>query len=69
MPMYDYRCQKCGYKFEELIFSWDSDKQIVCPECSSKEIEQLLSAPTAIGKTPAESSSSGCRATKGSRFT
>ena len=51
MPMYDYRCRECGHKFEELIFSWDEDKEIVCPKCSAKELEQLMGAPATIGSS------------------
>ena len=51
MPMYDYRCKKCGHTFEELVFSWDRDKEIVCPRCSAKELEQLMGAPATIGSS------------------
>ena len=35
MPMYDYKCTKCGIVFEELVFSSTvADDQIKCPKCS-----------------------------------
>ena len=36
MPMYDYKCTKCGTVFEELVFSNTvADDQIKMPEMQS----------------------------------
>jgi putative FmdB family regulatory protein len=44
MPLYEYLCNKCGHKFEEIRKF--SDKQPTkCPKCGGV-IEQLISAPT-----------------------
>ena len=32
MPIYEYKCQKCGYKFEELVIE---EKETKCPKCNS----------------------------------
>jgi putative FmdB family regulatory protein len=43
MPLYEYKCQKCGHRFERIQrFSDPLVKK--CPECGGK-VEQLLSAP------------------------
>jgi len=40
MPIFEYRCEACGHRFELLVFG--SEKP-ACPKCSSKRIEKLLS--------------------------
>ncbi len=59
MPMYEYRCQKCGKRFEMLRRMQDADRDLECPECRSDEIERLLSTFSA----------GGCSAPGAGRFT
>lgn len=33
MPLYDYRCEKCSYCFEEINPISECDDDEVCPEC------------------------------------
>jgi putative FmdB family regulatory protein len=43
MPLYEYRCKKCGHLFEKIVKF--SDKPIKkCPECGGA-VEQTISAP------------------------
>ena len=43
MPLYEYRCKKCGHQFEKIqSFSASDEKQ--CPVCQG-ELERLISAP------------------------
>jgi putative FmdB family regulatory protein len=43
MPLYEYECQKCGHRFEEIRKF--SDKELKkCPQCGGA-LEQLISAP------------------------
>jgi len=43
MPLYEYRCKKCGHHFEKIqSFSAPDEKE--CPECGG-EVERLISAP------------------------
>jgi putative FmdB family regulatory protein len=43
MPLYEYRCKKCGHVFEKIVKF--SDKPIKkCPECGGS-VEQTISAP------------------------
>lgn len=40
MPIYEYRCAKCGGEFEELVFADDSP---ACLLCGSTKTEKLMS--------------------------
>lgn len=43
MPLYEYRCTKCGHQFEKIqTFSAPDAKE--CPLCQSA-VERLISAP------------------------
>ena len=44
MPIYEYKCRKCGSSFELLRRMSDSDRDLVCPECRSEAVERLMSA-------------------------
>jgi putative FmdB family regulatory protein len=41
MPIFDFRCQKCGKEFERLVLG--EQEQVSCPECESREINRLVS--------------------------
>lgn len=43
MPIYEYKCDSCGYEFEKL--QKISDPAITdCPECSRQTVRKLISA-------------------------
>ena len=43
MPLYEYKCKKCGHRFERIqTFSAPDAKE--CPVCQG-EVERLISAP------------------------
>jgi putative FmdB family regulatory protein len=43
VPLYEYRCLKCGHQFEKIqTFSAPDEKE--CPVCKG-EVERLISAP------------------------
>jgi putative FmdB family regulatory protein len=42
--MYDYLCDSCGRKFEELVSSF-SDSEIVCPYCKKMNSKRMVCAP------------------------
>jgi len=44
MPIYEYRCQECGEKFETLVRLSTSTSEIECPKCSGRRVEKLISA-------------------------
>ena len=40
MPIFEYKCKKCGLKFEKLVFG---EEKIQCPKCKSTLLEKLFS--------------------------
>jgi putative FmdB family regulatory protein len=45
MPIYEYKCSKCGHQFE--IIQRFSDNPIeTCPECDENSVKKLVSAPS-----------------------
>jgi putative FmdB family regulatory protein len=47
MPIYEYRCAKCGNDFDRFFTSHKkmTETKIVCPNCASKRVKRLISAP------------------------
>ena len=43
MPLYEYRCEKCGYKYEK-IQKFGAEPELVCPKCGGT-LERPLTAP------------------------
>jgi len=45
MPMYEYKCKKCGEKFEirRSIFVNSKDREI-CPKCGHADLERIYSS-------------------------
>jgi putative FmdB family regulatory protein len=41
MPVFEYRCKKCGEKFEKLVMN--KSEKIVCSKCGSEDLEKLFS--------------------------
>jgi putative FmdB family regulatory protein len=42
MPIYEYKCQNCGYSFEQL--QKVTDKLLrTCPKCGEKQLIKLIS--------------------------
>lgn len=41
MPLYEYRCTKCGMTFEEIQKVGETEAE--CPYCESKDTEKQLS--------------------------
>jgi len=49
MPVYDYVCQDCHKTFELVLTLQEHEKEIKCPHCSSKNVEQEVTAFFAVG--------------------
>ncbi len=55
MPIYEYRCQDCGSKFEKLVRRPAEVAELQCPSCGKPNLQQEFStfAPQAGGsKSP-----------------
>jgi putative FmdB family regulatory protein len=63
MPVFEYRCLKCGHKFEELVLD---NRLIKCPKCQG-EVKKLFSSFSARRKEgesiTSNVSCTGCTAT------
>ena len=45
MPLYEYQCDACGCRYEELVSaSSPSSDAPACPSCLSREVTRILSA-------------------------
>lgn len=44
MPIYEYRCEKCGTRFELLRRRGERQASAPCPHCGSKKTRQVISA-------------------------
>lgn len=52
MPLYEYRCEECGYTFEMLRRMSEADNELECPRCHSTEVGRQLSSFTTGGCGP-----------------
>lgn len=43
MPIYEYRCEDCGTKFEKLIRRQAEVPGLECPSCGQQHLKQELS--------------------------
>jgi putative FmdB family regulatory protein len=44
MPIYEYRCERCAERFEQLVPLRAEHPPVTCPRCGTQEIRKLLSA-------------------------
>jgi putative FmdB family regulatory protein len=51
MPLYEFECEKCGERFEELMAAADPPPP-VCPRCTSRLIRRRLSAVSPPSRQP-----------------
>ena len=47
MPTYDYKCDGCGYQFEEMQ-SFSADPLKTCPKCGTDQLRRLFGTGAAI---------------------
>ena len=40
MPIYEFECQKCGARFEEIV---QAGQTAPCPQCKSSEVKRRYS--------------------------
>ena len=47
MPIFEFKCEDCGDKFEELVsVSQQSFEYVTCPSCGAQKSKKLMSAPS-----------------------
>src|SRR4030095_14490944 len=47
MPIFEYRCDDCGKKFETFV---TAERTPECPGCRSANLETVLSSPERVGR-------------------
>lgn len=65
MPVYEYRCRKCGTRFDKFVRSLSAQETVECPECGSREVEKAISL-FGIGGSPRGAGSRGASCSTGS---
>jgi putative FmdB family regulatory protein len=62
MPIYEYRCEDCGTKFEKLVRRTADGMELECPSCGQKHLKQELStfAAHANGSSKPAQTPAGC---------
>lgn len=43
MPIFEFRCLKCGKVFEKLFITRQEEFVVNCPECNSDSLERVIS--------------------------
>ncbi len=59
MPIFEYKCKKCGHKTELLERVGSSEKKHTCEKCGSNEMERLFST-FSVGSSSKSSGSNIC---------
>jgi putative FmdB family regulatory protein len=50
MPIYEFECEECGARFEELLAAGAT--ALACPQCGSVRTRRLISAVSPPGRQP-----------------
>ena len=43
MPVYEYRCRKCGEKFELIRNFGEKESEVKCPKCGADLVDRIYS--------------------------
>lgn len=54
MPLYEYKCRKCGANFEQFRRFSDLDAELACPRCGEKDPERQFSRFARQGDAPSQ---------------
>jgi putative FmdB family regulatory protein len=68
MPLYEYRCSKCGEEFEINLRFSEADRIPACPKCESPKTKKIISKVavyTVSGSGSSSSTSSNSCGTSG----
>ena len=44
MPIYEYKCKKCGERFDVYRLFTANDEKVKCPKCGANRPERQISA-------------------------
>lgn len=58
MPIFEYRCEGCGHKFEAILFG---EQKPECPKCHTAKLETQLSVfAVSSGHSSSAAAAEGC---------
>ena len=62
MPLYEYRCTKCGEEFEVNLRFSEADRIPACPKCESPKTKKMISkvASFTVSGSSSSTSSTSC---------
>jgi len=60
MPIYEYKCQDCGTKFEKLVRNGSDGSGLECPSCGQRHLRQEFSTFAAHAAAPKQSEAPVC---------
>lgn len=46
MPIYEYECLACAWRFQSLVMRETEEKKLVCPRCGKAKKKRLISRVT-----------------------
>lgn len=61
MPLYEFQCEKCGQKLEQLCKLGETGEQLVCPHCQRKGLRRLVSGFCCPGIKGGQDKCCGCQ--------
>ncbi|MGD1995502.1 MAG: zinc ribbon domain-containing protein [Anaerolineae bacterium] len=59
MPVYEYRCSKCGEQFDKLVRSLSTQQNVECPHCGSEDLKKVISL-FGVGGTTTSARDASC---------
>ena len=60
MPLYEYKCRKCGTVTEVLFRSSRDDQELRCTHCGSGALDKILSSPSIVNADKARDHGKTC---------
>jgi len=68
MPVYDYKCRKCGLVFEKFLRTMVAADSVTCEKCGSAKVEKQVSCcaissggkSESVGSSKSSSSCGSC---------
>lgn len=65
MPVYEYRCEQCGARFDKLVPMSQAQAEQQCPSCGAERARKLMSSFAATGGSSKAGGASGSCAPSG----
>ena len=59
MPLYEFKCKKCGEINEFLLNPGEAGETFVCEKCKSSDLEKIMSV-TNVAKYPSAKNGKTC---------